>query len=182
VLVSSAELDPNIKSGSAVLLGIEPSGVAIVVDAAVEATQGLGAVVIHRLPEHVETLVSDLLFGGPTTHQVRSGEEAATPLLLEAALRATAELLEVERIAWSDVKAVFAAEIVPGFRARLSDALRLRPGQIVDPAVERVDRSTCSLPFLLHWAQGCSAVRSGDVGVLIEAGSGLQVACALYRF
>lgn len=181
VLISTAELDPNLKAGSDISLGIAPSGAGVVVDASPDPGRGLGGMVIHRLPEHVDTWTSDLFFGGPITQQVSAGVEDALPVLIDAAAGALQELLELENLTWADVNAVLAAEVAPGFRARLGDALHLNPRQLIDPPGERLHRSTCSLPYLLRWALDNGALKAGDISVLIEAGSGLQVACAIYR-
>jgi 3-oxoacyl-[acyl-carrier-protein] synthase III len=126
--------------------------------------------------------VSDLYIGGPVTFQQSSGREVAIPFLLELVPDAVAELLRVEGIALGELTAVFLPEPAPGFRRRVAELLHLDPGRVIDPPEERVDRYTCSLPYLLHRARQARLVTDGDIGLLVEVGSGLSVACAVYRF
>lgn len=160
---------------------IKPSGAAIAVDVSPDPRRGLGSVVFHRLPKYVDTLISGLHFGA-FAHQTRSGMDRAIPLLLEQIPTAVAELLRVEGKELKAVNALLVPQYVPEFRQRVADLLGIKPGRVFDPSEERADRYTCSLPYLLHWAQKKGVVGAGDVGLLIEVGSGLQVVCAVYYF
>lgn len=181
ILIASAELDPNMKTRPDLPLLIKPSGAAIVVDVSPDPRRGLGSVVFHRLPKYVDTLISGLHFGA-SAHQTRSGMDRAIPLLLEQIPTAVAELLRVEGKELKAVNALLVPQYVPEFRQRVADLLGIQPGCVFDPSEERADRYTCSLPYLLHWAQKKGVVGAGDVGLLIEVGSGLQVVCAVYYF
>ncbi len=183
ILVASAELDPNSRTRPDLPLRVATSGAAVVVDASPDPRRGLGSVVIRRFPQHVGAVTSDLHFGGPVAHQADLGQEAALPFLLEQLPDAIGELLRIEGIALDrDVSALFVPEPVPGFRRRVADLLHVEPERVVDPPEERVDRHTCSLPYLLHRARKTGRVGEGQTGLLVEVGSGLQVACAVYYF
>jgi 3-oxoacyl-[acyl-carrier-protein] synthase III len=182
VLVVSAELDPNTRTRPDLPLGIEPSGAAVVLDVSPDPARGLGSVVIRRFPDRVDAISSDLCFGGPTAHQESSGREAALPFLLEQLPGVVSELLRVEDIDHDEITAIFVPESGPGLRDRVAAILGAEPRRVVEPPTERVDRFTCSLPYLLHRARVDGLVAKGDAGLLVEMGSGLQLACAVYRF
>ena len=44
------------------------------------------------------------------------------------------------------------------------------------------DLLTSSLPVALRYAHAKGMVRSGVVGLIVAAGSGIQVGCVLYHF
>ena len=182
ILVVSSELDPNTRTRPDLPLGIEASGAAVVLDASPDPQRGLGSVVIRRFPARVDAISSDLCFGGPAPHQASSGREAALPFLLDQLPDVVAELLRIEGIAPADVTALFAPEASPGVRARIAGCLGIEPRRVIDPPMERVDRFTCSVPYLLSRARLEGLVAEGDTGLLLELGSGLQVAAAIYRF
>jgi 3-oxoacyl-[acyl-carrier-protein] synthase III len=182
ILVASAELDPNAKTRPDLSLHIKTSGAAIVIDASPDPRRGLGSVVFRRFPNQVDAVVSDLHFGGPVTHQTTSGREAALPFLLEQLPPAVAELLRVEGMDLEAVNVLLVPDFVPGFRRQVAELLHIKPGCVFDPPEERMDRYTCSLPYLLHWARRSGVVGEGNVGLLVEVGSGLQVVCAIYHF
>jgi 3-oxoacyl-[acyl-carrier-protein] synthase III len=52
----------------------------------------------------------------------------------------------------------------------------------VDIAHAGNDLYTSSLPYTLQHVREQNLVQSGDVGLIITAGSGIQVGCATYYF
>ncbi|HYV48750.1 MAG TPA: 3-oxoacyl-[acyl-carrier-protein] synthase III C-terminal domain-containing protein [Myxococcaceae bacterium] len=182
ILLAGAEVDPNAGTRPDLPLGIRASGVAVVVDASPDPRKGLGGAVIRRFPGRTDTWTSVTHFDQQAPFQVVAGREEAVGFLLEQLPGAVEALMRLEGIDPGKVSAVLLNEPVPGFRRRAAEALRIEPGRVFDPPEERVDRYSCSLPCLLHRARETGRVAGGDVGLLVEVASGLQVACAVYYF
>ena len=54
--------------------------------------------------------------------------------------------------------------------------------KVVDFAHEGQDLFTSSLPFGLQQALTSGRVQQGDIGLIINVASGIQVGCTTYRF
>ncbi len=180
VLLVSSEVDPNLRTRPEAALHLASSGAALLLDASPDPERGLGSVLIRRYPELVDLLGSDFHFGGPRTYQVRWGEGEALTVLLARLSGVVDELLAMEGLTLGQIKAVLVPEPAPGFRARVATALGIELGHVYNPPGEQVDRYTCALPYLLHRAP--EVVGANELGLLIELGSGLTVAAAIYRF
>ena len=94
----------------------------------------------------------------------------------------TDRLLKRERIDRSRITAVFPPQISPEFVAALAGRLNIERDLFVDIAESGKDYYTSSIPCAMHAARQSGRVKSGDVGLLIAAGTGVQVGCAIYYF
>jgi len=91
-------------------------------------------------------------------------------------------LLKSEQLDPSRIKVVMPPQISPAFVGRLSDTIHVDRERVVDIASEGTDLYTSSLPYTLEYVQEHQLVESGDIGLIISVGSGLQVGCATYHF
>ena len=68
--------------------------------------------------------------------------------------------------------------------SRMSSALDISPTRFVDIVEEHngLDLFSSSTPFGLQAAHDRKMAKPGDLGLIVNVASGLQVACALYRF
>lgn len=182
VLLTSAEMDPNPGPDSPFAAWLRCSGVAVLVDPSPDADRGLGSVLIRRFPEQVETLTSDLFFNLASPYQTLAGREQAVAFLLDPLAPAVAQLLAAEGIDLGDLRLVLTPACSPDHRAQVAQRLGLPLDRVYDPAEERGDRHTCSLPYLLAHARQQGAASPGDRALLVEFGSGLTLAVGIYTF
>ncbi|MFY9767613.1 MAG: 3-oxoacyl-[acyl-carrier-protein] synthase III C-terminal domain-containing protein, partial [Mycobacterium sp.] len=66
-------------------------------------------------------------------------------------------------------------------RTELAARLNIPSSRFVDLAAESDPFSSC-LPYGLQQAWRHKLVKSGDIGLIVTVGSGVQVGCATYRF
>jgi 3-oxoacyl-[acyl-carrier-protein] synthase III len=66
-------------------------------------------------------------------------------------------------------------------RTELAERLNIPSSRFVDLATESDPFSSC-LPYGLQHARRHNLVRSGDIGLIVTVGSGVQIGCATYRF
>jgi 3-oxoacyl-[acyl-carrier-protein] synthase III len=92
------------------------------------------------------------------------------------------ELLQREGVERSRLKAVFAPQISGDFITVLAERLGLDRQHFVDITEQGQDPFTSALPCALRAALDGGMVGPDDIGLIIGAGSGLQVGCALYYF
>jgi 3-oxoacyl-[acyl-carrier-protein] synthase III len=68
------------------------------------------------------------------------------------------------------------------FVSRLADVLRLPAARMVYPPAGARDLYTSSLAVALQVLGARRGLQSGDVGLILGVGSGIQVGCATYHF
>jgi 3-oxoacyl-[acyl-carrier-protein] synthase III len=100
----------------------------------------------------------------------------------ECIVDAVQELLTAEGLSIDDLDVILPPQVAPGFVADLSRELGVNPGRCVDIAIEAKDYLSSSFVHAMRYALGRGMATSGDLGLAIVVGSGIQVGCALYRF
>src|SRR5207237_6021677 len=92
------------------------------------------------------------------------------------------ELLALEELAISEIKVIFPPQISSTFISRLSSEMNVCREKFVDIAHDGKDYFTSSLPYALQHAREQQLVKAGDIGLIINVGTGIQVGCATYYF
>jgi 3-oxoacyl-[acyl-carrier-protein] synthase III len=101
---------------------------------------------------------------------------------LEAILAVVDELLSLEGLNISQIKMIFPPQISPAFIANLSQKMCIAEDKFVNTINGGKDLYTSSLAYTLQYAREHNLVTSGDVGLIICVGSGVQVGCVPYYF
>jgi 3-oxoacyl-[acyl-carrier-protein] synthase III len=92
------------------------------------------------------------------------------------------ELLESEGLELARIRAILPPQISSEFIARLGERLGVDSLRMVDAVGQGPDLFTSSLPYALDRLRERRLVTSGDIGLIIHVGSGIQVGCATYYF
>lgn len=182
-LVVASEIENN-DTGSAhhglPLLGITEMGSAVVLGSG-DGTVGFGQFVFHHHPEHADALTTYTRNRHGRTWLQIDWDPKLTAHYLDCIPAAVEELLQTEGLAPTDIAAVFPPFLPVADRAELAGRLNLSSSLFVDLPVD-ADPFSSALPYGLQVATGQGLVRSGDIGLIITVGSGLQVGCTTYRF
>ncbi|MEW9503500.1 3-oxoacyl-[acyl-carrier-protein] synthase III C-terminal domain-containing protein, partial [Jeotgalibacillus marinus] len=78
------------------------------------------------------------------------------------------ELLALENVAISSIKAFFPPQISSTFISRLSSEMKIGKEKFVDIAHGGKDLFTSSLPYALQYAREQQIVKAGDIGLIIN--------------
>jgi 3-oxoacyl-[acyl-carrier-protein] synthase-3 len=100
--------------------------------------------------------------------------------LLEYVPPAVEELLALEGLALPRVQAVLPPQLSSQFITALADRLGMPRERFVDIAAEGADYFTSTLACTMEHARKHGLVKRGDVALVINVGSGLQVGSAAY--
>ncbi|NIO82505.1 MAG: 3-oxoacyl-ACP synthase [Candidatus Aminicenantes bacterium] len=92
------------------------------------------------------------------------------------------KLLSRQGLDISQIKIIFPPQISSSFILKLSDQMNVSKDKFVDIAREGRDLFTSSMPYTFQYAREYHLVDEGDVGLIINTGSGIQVGCAVYYF
>jgi len=92
------------------------------------------------------------------------------------------ELLQMEGLDLNRIDKVLPPQISSKFISQLSESLNLPRERFVDVVDEKADLFSSSLTYALEHLYEKGLVKSGDIGLMITVGSGIQVGCAIYHF
>jgi 3-oxoacyl-[acyl-carrier-protein] synthase III len=92
------------------------------------------------------------------------------------------EFLAIARISLAEVQAILPPQISRRFVHRLAKVLSIPRSRMTCVSSDGSDRYTSSIPLAFDHLQRQRQLRSGDLVLLVSAGAGIQVGCALYRF
>ncbi len=181
-LVVVAEAENNADAFPADLLGIEETASALLIDEAPEGEAGFGSFLFRSFTEHSDAFVSYLTNRDGKAY-LRFARDPDLERHYVRAIAATVdELLRNEGIDVGGIARIFPPQISSAFITELSRTMDLPRDRFVDAVQGGRDLFTSSLPFALRHARDAGIVRPADVGLLVSAGSGIQVGCALYHF
>jgi 3-oxoacyl-[acyl-carrier-protein] synthase III len=181
-LVTAAEIDVNRGIPDAPELGIREAGAAMVLEASTEGDSGFLRFHVRSFGEHVDRLEThtEMQAGHLTLHVKQDADWER--FALQAMVETVSETLAAEGLAIEDIRLFLPSQRTSSFVASAAEALGISPSACVDVAGEPGDLFTASLAYALREAAERGLARSGDLALLVEVGSGMQVACALYRF
>ncbi len=181
-LVAAAEIENNAHVRPHALRGVRETASALVLEDGGEGGTGFGRFHFADFPEHVGALrvYAKHEEGQVTLRVERAGDVEA--LYLELIPDVVGELLEAEGIGPAQVGVVLAPQISTAFLRRLAGRLGVAPERMVDVTEGGADLFTSSLPCAFHRVRAGGLAAPGDVGLVVGAGAGLQVGCAIYHF
>jgi amino acid adenylation domain-containing protein len=180
-LVVAAEIENNAGLGPEHQLGLLEMGSALLLEPTT-GPEGFSRFVFKSFPAQGDDRVAHTVVRDGASalyHEQSPGHEQH---LIEAIQSAVAELLTLERLSIEDIARVFPPHRSRSFVAELAQALGLPLARFVVLPDEDRDYFTSSLAASLEAARAGGLIRSGDIGLLIAAGAGVQVGCATYRF
>jgi 3-oxoacyl-[acyl-carrier-protein] synthase III len=97
-------------------------------------------------------------------------------------LRVIHELLDVERLEPSEIALFIPPPLSPEAIDFLSDKLRVGRDRFVQVNGGGEDLFTSAVPYALDAVRQRGLAQPGDIGLIISAGAGIEVGCALYYF
>ena len=108
--------------------------------------------------------------------------EQAEGLLLDSIEQTVQEFLREYGLNREDIAWLLPPQISPEFVTATASRLGFAPQQTVNIAQAGADPYTSSPPLAIAHVQEQGLARPGELGLVIAAGAGIQVACALYQF
>ncbi|WP_054813406.1 non-ribosomal peptide synthetase [Nocardia arizonensis] len=179
-LVVAAEADPEHPSRAAELRGVRHTGSAVLLSAAQDGV-GFGGFHFAAFPAYLDAVTS-FAGGGNGNHIEFDQRPDIEDIYLGFIPEVVAELLKSESLALSDMKVILAPQISTEFLGNLAERIGVAGEQIIDVTDGGPDLYTSSLPAALRYCREGGRVTSGDIGLVITVGAGVQIGCAIYHF
>ncbi len=179
-MVVTAEIENNVDILPTELRGIQETGSAVILDTSADGATGFGNFVFKYFPDYSEAFKAHTVQrNGKTTMHFEEDPDIES-YYLQCICDAVFELLSIEELDLSQVKVILPPQISAQFITDLSGKMNISRDKFVD--VVENDLFTSSLPYALEHVREQHLVEPGDIGLIINAGSGIQVGCAIYYF
>jgi 3-oxoacyl-[acyl-carrier-protein] synthase III len=179
-MVVASETENNDGSDAHPAYGLSETGSAVVLSPT-NGNKGFGRFVFRHYPEYAGALTTYTRHSdGRTWLEIERDPDLSAHYLTIIA-DAVGELLKLEAIAPSEIAAVFPPQLSQPDRDELAARLGIASSLFVNPITD-ADPFSSSVPHGLRHAWEHGLVGSGDVGLIVSVGSGLQVGCTTYRF
>ena len=180
-MVVASEIENNAEAFPTDMLGIEETGSALLLEAASGRDEGFGSFMLRSFAEHEGDFVSHLMNRDEKAYLRFTKAPDLERHYIDAMARTTSEYFRSEDVALADIDWVLAPQVSSAFLTELSGVLGLPRERFIDVQAGK-DLFTSSIPVALHAAREGGLVQAGDSGLIVTAGSGIQVGCVLYHF
>jgi len=180
-LVVASEIENNKRAFPTDLLGLSETGSAVILDESPGGQTGFGNFVFRDFTSYIEAFQAyGVQQNGKTGMHFEIDPELETRYL-QCIREAVDELLRVEQLDISQIKVILPPQISPEFITALSNTMNVSRDRFMDLAQDG-DLFTSSLAYTLQYAREQHLVKPGDIGLIINIGTGIQVGCATYYF
>lgn len=181
-MIVAAEIENNADSYAAELVGIRETASALILDSHQSDNRGFSRFLFSYHAESIKAYTTNYMAEGSNPYLHIAKDANLETLYVTHIFPAVQELLQVEGIDLSCIDMVFPPQISSGFITRLSEKLHLPRERFVDVAGRGPDYFSSSVPYALDYAYEKNLIKSGDTGLIIAVGSGIQIGCAIYHF
>jgi 3-oxoacyl-[acyl-carrier-protein] synthase III len=184
VMIVSSEIENNVGIASDVRVGLRSAASAIIIDS--HSPEGNGFTPFH-FKYDVGALDAYSSNASYSSREIKLRMNVEKDPELESKyiaiiVQAVDELLEKEALELDQITKVFPPQISSGFIVQLGNHLKFSKEKYINVVGEGPDLFTSSLPFGMNEAIEKKLVKTGDLGLIITVGSGLQVGCVIYKF
>jgi amino acid adenylation domain-containing protein len=181
VLVVASEVENNKQFFTTELLGLSEAGSAVILDESPGGQTGFGNFVFRDFTSYIDTFKAYGVQRNGKTGMHFEKDPGLETCYLQCIREAVDELLRVEQLDVSQIKVILPPQISPAFITALSNTMNLSRDRFVDLA-QGGDLFTSSLAYTLQYVREQHLVKPGDIGLIINVGTGIQVGCATYYF
>ncbi len=181
-LIIVSEIENNRDHYPGEVMGLQETASAIILDQDPRARIGFGEFVFKYLPDQLaaRTVTGKYINGRPCVYLRQ--DPSILDLYLKIVPQAVNEILEREKLSESEISVVLPPQFSSEFLDRLGHRLEIPRERFVDLTGDGKDWLTSALPYSMHEVETRQRARPGDIGLVINVGSGLQVGCAIYYF
>ncbi|MHB8974527.1 MAG: 3-oxoacyl-[acyl-carrier-protein] synthase III C-terminal domain-containing protein [Pirellulaceae bacterium] len=182
-MIVTAEVENNAGVDPAHLLGLYEMGSAAVLHEAENGETGFQAFAFDYYPQHAEVLrVHGTWNACGRPYLVAARHADWQEVYLDCIELSVAKFLRNENLDRQEIQVLLPPQISPAFVERTARRLHWDAARTVNVAEPGGDLATSSTPVALQAALQQNLAASGDLGLIVNVGAGVQVACALYRF
>jgi 3-oxoacyl-[acyl-carrier-protein] synthase III len=182
-MIITSEIENNAKVFPEKQLGIRETASALILEqTGIENGAGFGQFVFDYMTDYLDAFCSQLAWKNGKAYLDFNRDPDICDYYIKCIPVTVHKLLGSQGLDISQIKVIFPPQISSSFILKLSDQMNLPKNKFVDIAPDGKDLFTSSMPYAFQYAMEHDLVVEGDVGLIINTGSGIQVGCALYYF
>jgi 3-oxoacyl-[acyl-carrier-protein] synthase III len=181
-MIVASEVENNAESSPESLLGLQETGSAFILAEDAGGRVGFGNFLFRYFTQHLDAFRSQLAWKDGKAFLDFHKSPDLDAWDLEAIPPVVDELLSLEELNISQIKMIFPPQISPAFIGTLSQKMGIAEDKFINTVSDGKNLYTSSLAYALRYAREHNLVTSGDIGLIIGVGSGVQVGCVLYYF
>jgi 3-oxoacyl-[acyl-carrier-protein] synthase III len=181
-MIASADVENNTDVFPDERLGIEESASAVVLDIAPGGRSGFGSFCFRSFTEHADGFSSHATNKEGRLYLHFSRAADLERHYVDGVASTVSDFLEANDLNIGSISRVFASQISASFLDCIGRALRIEQDRIVNAIPAGRDLLTSSIPFAFRQSVERAPAMPGEIGLVISAGSGVQIGCALYYF
>ena len=181
-LIVTSEIENNKEVKPDHLLGIKESGAGMLLSATGRPDQGFGGFYFACFPEHAGLFASYQTWDKDRHFLEFEKKDNYEDILIDTICKVTQRFLDFEGIEIDHICKIFPPRMSNRFVSKLSGALMVDCDKIVQTKDDHKDPFTAAFPIGVRQVLNSDMVEEGDIGLIISAGSGIQVGVALYYF
>jgi amino acid adenylation domain-containing protein len=182
VMIAASEIENNTDIFPGKLRGLKETGSAVILDGHNNGKTGFGNFIFKSYTDFMDALSSYTSHKNGKTYLQVDKNPDIEDYYLEHIPGAVHELLEIEGLDISQVKTILPPQISSDFIGKLSKKMNVLREKYVDIVDDGKDYFTSSFAYAFQYARRQDIVKPGDIGLIINVGSGIQVGCAIYYF
>ena len=182
VMIVASEVENNADAPPGKQRGVKPMGSAAILNGSDEGQAGFTSFYFKDFTQYLDLFKSYATQQHGTTRIVFRKSAELESRFKECIVATLGELLQSEGLEISRFRAVFPPQISTRFVADLADALGVTRDTMIDVSDAQQDLFTSSTPRAVEFALQEGIVGPGDLGLIVEVASGIQVSCAVYQF
>ena len=143
---------------------------------------GFGSFLFRSFTNYIDLLTCSIHSKGDRASLAVVKDSGLEARSAECVLRVIHELLDRERLQPSDIALFIPPPLSPASIDFLSDKLRVGRDRFVQVNGGGEDLFTSAVPYALDTVRQRGLAQPGDIGLIISAGAGIEVGCAIYYF
>ncbi len=181
-MILASEIENNADHPGRQLLGLKEIGSAAILDETPEGEEdGFVSFYFRYFTDYVDKFYSNIGQESGKSYLAVRRDPQMNDYYLACIPEAVQEYMDKEDFSPDQIKAVFPPQISDDFVERLSGGLPFDKEKILALA-NGSDYYTSSTVYCMETALREKKVEKGDLGLIINVGTGIQVGCALYQF
>jgi 3-oxoacyl-[acyl-carrier-protein] synthase III len=182
-MIVTAEVENNAGVDPEHLLGLCEMGSAVVLHESENGETGFQAFAFDYYPRHADVLrVHGTWNECGHSYLVAARRADWQEVYLDCIETSVTKFLRNEGLDPQDIRILLPPQISPAFVERTAQRLHWDSARAINVAMHSGDLATSSTPMALQAVRAQNMATPGDLGLIVNVGAGVQVACALYRF
>ena len=182
VMVVASEIENNLETSPTELRGVSETGSALILDENPGGQAGFGNFVFKYFTDYIEAFIAYTAHRKGKLCMHFEKDPAIEAYYLQCIHDTVDELLSVEQLNLAQIDVILPPQVSSTFIAALSNKMNVNRNKFVDVVLDGPDLFTSSVAYALQYVREQNLVKAGDIGLIINVGSGIQVGCATYYF